>query len=117
MKKLSILFILITMALVGCNKCKNEQPRAVVVNWGTESVSVHIQTSGGNTININNIDSGESSEYQNFAAGTVEFTITVGNGNTSTEYNTSVIMEECFEYEIKIDANNNILSTPTDRNE
>ena len=105
------------IGLVGCNKCKNEEPRAIVVNGGTGSVSVHIQTSGGNAININNIAAGESSDYQNFAVGTLDFTITVGYGNNSTDYNTSVSMEECFEYEIKIDANNNIVSTPTDRNE
>ena len=117
MKKLSILFILLAIGLVGCNKCKNEDPRAIVVNDGTGSVSVHISTSGGNTININNIDAGQSSEYQSFAPGAVAFTITVGTGNNSIDYNTSVTMEECFEYEIKIDANNNIVSTPTDRNE
>lgn len=116
MKKVLIVSAALFFGFTSCKECKNEDPRARVVNNGTESVSVHIETSGGNTININNIDAGQSSSFETYAPGTVNFTITVGSGNISTDYNTTVQMEECFEYDIQIDANNNMTSVPTDRN-
>lgn len=117
MKNVILILLVAAIGFVGCKKCKGEDPRARVVNNGSQSVSVHIQTSGGNTVNINNIDAGMSSEYQSFAPGAVDYTITVGNGNNSNDYQTSVTMEECFEYDIQIDENNQITSVPTDRNE
>lgn len=117
MKKLMLLMAITVVAFTGCKKCDGEDPRARVVNNGTESVSVHIETSGGNTININNIDAGMSSDYNTFAPGSVEFTITVGNGGNSQDYVKAVVMETCFEYDIQIDADNNVTSVPTDRNE
>ncbi len=105
------------IGFTGCNKCRNEDPRARVLNNGSESVSVHIETSGGNTININNIDPKQASDFESYAPGIVNFTITVGNGNSSTNYESTVSMEECFEYDIILDENNKIISVPTDRND
>ncbi|MCP4443341.1 MAG: hypothetical protein GY810_30945 [Aureispira sp.] len=113
-------FILASVFLLGlasCKKCKNEDPRARVVNGGSKNVSVHIATSGGNTININNIDGGMTSEYRTYAEGEVEFTITIGNGGNTTTEVIKVTMENCYEYDINIDGNNQVTSVPTDRNE
>lgn len=97
-----------------CKKCKGEDPISRIVNNGTESVSVQIQTSGGNTVNINNILSGQTSEDKSFAPGSVQFTISIGNLGDEV---LNVVMEECWEYEIVIDQNNAVSSVPTDRNE
>jgi len=103
-------FIVITMN--SCKKCKNENPRARIMNNGTQKASVQIKTSGGNTVNINNVDPGTSSPFSYYAPGLVEFTITVAGNN----YVKAFEMTECYDYDIAIDANNNITSTPTDRN-
>ena len=114
-KGLLILTVLVmVIGLQSCKKCKGEDPISRIVNNGTESVSVQIQTSGGNTVNINNILSGETSEDKSFAVGNVDFTISIGNMN---DVELSVLMEECWQYEIVIDENNNVNSIPTDRNE
>jgi len=119
MKKILILLtaLFLVAGLNSCKKCKNEDPRARVLNNGTTDVSVHIETSGGNTININNILPGQASDFASYAPGMVDFTITVGTGGNAVNYNISVTMEECFEYDIILDANNVISSVPTDRNE
>jgi len=106
--------LLLALAFTSCKNCKNEDPISRIVNNGTESVSVHIATSGGNTVNINNIQPGTTSEDKTFAQGTVSFTISIGNNADVVE---TVVMEDCWEYEIVIDANNNVTSLPTDRNE
>jgi hypothetical protein len=115
MKKILVLLLFAGVAALGitsCKKCKNEDPRARITNNGTNKASVQIKTSNGNTVNINNVDPGTSSDYASYAAGTVTFTITV-NGNT---YEKTVDMQECYEYDIAIDQNNTITSTPHDRN-
>lgn len=116
MKKIAIVLVGLSLAFgfQSCKKCKGEEPIAKIVNNGTESVSVHIETSGGNTVNINNILSGETSENKSFAAGNVDYSISIGN---NADVNLAVVMEECWEYEILIDANNQVSSVPTDRNE
>jgi len=114
-KGLLILTILVlAISLQSCKKCKGEDPISRIVNNGSESVSVQIQTSGGNTVNINNILSGETSEDKSFAAGSVDFTISIGN---QSDVELSVLMEECWEYEIVVSENNTVTSVPTDRNE
>lgn len=117
MKNFKILaIILITAAaitIVGCKKCKNEDPSARIINNGTEQASVQIKTSGGKTININNVQPGESSEYASYAPGVVTFTITI----TGNEYIETVTMVECCKYDITIDSKNNISTTVIDQND
>ena len=116
MKKqvLILVSIVLLFSLGSCKKCKGEDPQSRIINNGTETISVHIETSGGNTININNIAPGTQSDDRSFAPGSVEFTISIGNLGDVVE---AVEMEECWEYEIIIDGNNNVASFPTDRNE
>lgn len=117
MKKTTSLIILIlaglfAITLNGCKKCKNEDPRARIINNGSDKASVQIKTSGGNTVNINNVDQGTSSAYSSYAAGQTTFTIKVN----SIDYAYTFVMSECYEYDIAIDSNNIITSVPIDRN-
>ena len=111
---LSIAFAgLFAVTMTSCKKCKNEDPRAKIINNGTQKASVQIKTSNGNTVNINNVDPGTESVYSSYAAGQVTFTITVSNA----DYVKTFVMDQCFDYNIAIDENNNITSLPIDRNE
>ena len=117
MKNTKILFSIFlvyffTISITGCKKCRKEDPRARVANNGTQKASIQIKTSGGNTENINNVDPGYVSDWRNFEEGTVTFTITVDKN----VFVKTVDMIKCYEYDVAIDANNNIISTPTDRN-
>lgn len=116
MKTFGLILMVAILALTGCKKCKHEDPRARIINQGTQSVSVQIMTSGGNTVNINNIGPGTTSAYASYASGSVSFNISIGNGNNTVNKSITVGMETCYEYDILIDANNNLSSVPTDRN-
>ena len=97
----------------GCGKkCKGEVPRARITNNGSQKASVQVKTSGGNTININNVDPGTSSDYASYAPGTVTFTITINNVN----YFKNTDISTCFQYDIVIDRANAITVNSTDRN-
>ncbi|MBA3898725.1 MAG: hypothetical protein H0X62_00710 [Bacteroidetes bacterium] len=109
-----ILSGLFAVSMNSCKKCKNEAPRARVINNGTKSVSVQIKTTGGNTENINNVDPGTSSDFRSYAPGLVTYTITVDNKD---DYVLNTEMMDCFEYDIAIDENNVITSLPLDRND
>ncbi len=118
MKTLKFFFIILilTFAIPGlnsCNKCKNEDPSARIINNGSEKASVQIKTSGGNTININNVDPGTSSAYDSYASGIVTFTITISNN----VYVETVQMLDCYNYDIAIDTNNHITTTALNRND
>ena len=103
----------LVLAAGGCGKkCKGEDPRARITNNGTQKASVQVKTSGGNTININNVDPGTSSDYASYAPGTVTFTITVNNVN----YVKTTDISSCFQYDIVIDRANVITVNGTDRN-
>lgn len=108
-----MLALLFALSFSSCDKCDEEDPRARIINNGTQKASVQIKTSGGNTVNINNVDPGTASPYSSYAPGIVTFTIVVNNVN----YVKAVEMKDCFEYDIAIDANNTITSTPIDRND
>ena len=103
---------LFAITLNSCKKNVNEDPRARIINNGTEKASVQIKTSGGNTVNINNVDPGTSSTYSSYASGQVTFTITV----KIVDYVKTFDIGKCYDYDIAIDGNNNITSTPIDRN-
>jgi hypothetical protein len=113
--KTSLLILFATLLIAGlssCSKCKNEDPSARIINNGMQKASVQVKTSGGNTININNVDPGTSSPYASYAPGLVTFTITVAEN----DYVETQQMQDCFDYDISIDANNNITAIAIDRN-
>lgn len=118
--KMKISKVLLSILIAGvfvitmnsCKKCRNEDPRARIINNGTQKASVQIKTSNGSTTNINNVDPGTSSPYSSYAAGDITFTIKVNN----IDYVKIVNLTTCFDYDIAIDANNNITSIPIDRN-
>ena len=64
------------------------------------------------TVNINNVDPNTSSAYSSYAAGQITFTVKVSN----VDYVKTIDMTKCFDYDIAIDQNNIITSTPIDRN-
>ena len=109
----SFLFIgVLAFSTSSCKKCSNEDPRARITNNGTQSAGVQIKTSGGNTVNINNVAAGASSDYASYAAGTTQFTLKVNN----VDYVKTTDVSKCHEYTIAIDRNNVITVTDTDRN-
>jgi hypothetical protein len=102
-----------SMSFASCKKCKNEDPSARIVNDGTIKASVQIQTSNGNTVNINNILPGTSSDYASYAPGNCQFTVSVGTANAVE----TLDMYQCYNYDIIIDAGNNITTVAYDLNE
>jgi hypothetical protein len=111
---ISLSALMLLFAFTNCSKkCDNENPRARIFNLGTKDAKVQIKTSGGNTENLNNVAPGTVSEYRSYAAGLIEFTISVSN----VDYKKVVVMGNCFEYDIAIDANNNITAVGRDRND
>lgn len=103
---------LFTLSINSCKKCSGENPRVQIINNGLKEAGVQVKTSGGNTENLNNIAPGNKSDLRSFAPGQTTFTLVVDK----IEYVKTVQMDECVDYVIAIDANNNITSTPTDRN-
>ena len=115
MIKFTIILVLAGLFAITLNSCKkreNEEPRARIINNGTQKASVQIKTSNGNTVNINNVDPATSSPYSSYAAGQITFTITVNNNN----YIKILDIGNGYDYDIAIDANNNITSISINRN-
>ncbi|WP_143731990.1 hypothetical protein [Pontibacter lucknowensis] len=115
MKRIPLLMLLLlfVVTLSSCDKCDGEKPRARIINNGSDVASVQIKTSGGSTENLNNVPKGATSDFRSYNAGSVTFTVTVDK----VEYVENVPMSECYEYDIAIDANNNITTVARDRNE
>ena len=97
---------LFAITMNSCKKNALQEPRARIINNGTQKASVQIKTSNGNTVNINNVDPTTSSAYSSYAAGQVTFTIVVNN----TNYVKILDIGNGYDYDIAIDANNNITS-------
>jgi len=111
---LPILFAgFMALAATSCKKCKDEDPLARITNNGTQRVSVQVKTSGGNTVNLNNVDPGVSSDYASYAAGNTTFTLKVNN----VDYVQAFDASKCHEYTVAIDRNNVITVIDTDRND
>lgn len=107
-----LLGLLFSITLYSCGGCKDEPPGARILNNGTVEVSAQIKTSGGNTENINNIAPGSASEYKSYSPGEVTFTITPKN---ATELIKTVVVENCMDYNIVLDQDNQIVVSPVER--
>ena len=106
-------FSLVGLVASSCKKCKDEAPRARIANNGTQVASVQVKTSGGNTINVNNVAAGATSEYASYAAGQTTFTLKINN----VDYVKAFDASQCHEYTVAIDRNNAITVTDVDRND
>jgi hypothetical protein len=101
----ALIIAISSLTMVSCNNCKSEDPRSRIVNNGTAKASVQIWTTGGNTENINNIEVGQTSDWRTFAPGLTNFTVSI-QGEADTVITTNMLT--CFQYDIKISANNTV---------
>jgi len=71
--------------LVSLGACSNDEaePQFRITNERTEKANVQIQTSGGNTININDVLPGQTTGYQSAAEGAIVATAVIQNESVS----------------------------------
>jgi len=71
MKKLlvSVISLIFLFTIVSCSD--EENPKFRIFNEGTTKANIQVQTSGGNTININDVEPGEKTAYQSAAEGNI----------------------------------------------
>ncbi len=82
----TVLSIAILLGTSGCSTDPEDTPpKFRVRNERATSASLQVKTSGGNTININNVAPGVTTEYQEVAEGTVQVTVTVQGLQTDFE--------------------------------
>ena len=69
------LFWLLTLSSCG----SNADPQYRVANQRVDKANVQIKTSGGNTININGVDAGQTTAFSSVAEGNTEVTVVIQN--------------------------------------
>jgi hypothetical protein len=72
----SIISICLLIGVISCSS-DPKPPQFRVKNEGSKNASLQVKTSGGNTININNVAPGTTSAYQGVAAGGVDITVSI----------------------------------------
>ena len=78
MKYLSVLILAgLLLASVSCSTDPEALPKFRVRNDRATDASLQVKTSGGNTININNVQPGTTSAYQEVAKGQIDITLTI----------------------------------------
>jgi hypothetical protein len=75
---LSLAFLII---IISCSA--EEDPQFRIRNERSTKANVQIQTSGGNTININDVVAGQTTAYQTAAEGNVTATAVIQNESVS----------------------------------
>lgn len=76
-----ILILAFLIALVSCSD--EADPQFRIRNERSDKANVQIQTSGGNTININDVVAGQTTAYQTAAEGNVTATAVIQNESVS----------------------------------
>ncbi len=81
-----VLITLITagllLAVVGCSS-DEENPQFRVRNERSDKANVQLKTTGGSTININDVTAGQTTTYQSASAGTFVVTAVIQNESVS----------------------------------
>lgn len=78
---LGILGLAFIVVLAGCAKATDPQFR--IHNERADKANVQIQTSGGNTININDVEAGQATAFQSCAEGNIIATAVIQNESLS----------------------------------
>ncbi len=82
-KQISLISLALAATLIGCGSDPDVAPQFRLHNGATNKASVQIKTTGGNTININGIDTGYTSPYQESSEGKIDITASV-QGDTAS---------------------------------
>jgi hypothetical protein len=83
-RALIISSVLIILSSIGCSNTEpTKEPQFRVANDHSGKANVQIKTTGGNTININDVDSAYRSPYQSAAQGLISVTANA-QGDTTT---------------------------------
>lgn len=104
MKKLinAVLSIAFLLTMVNCSD--DTDPKFRIHNEMTDKANVQIQTTGGNTININDVEAGQTTEYQIATEGNITATAVIQNESTSPSVVFFASNDE--RYTVVIQANN-----------
>lgn len=83
MKKFICFFCasLLVVTLLACSA--DEEPAVRMRNDRSTKANVQLKTSGGSTININDVAPGQTTDYQNIADGRVDATASIQNESVS----------------------------------
>jgi hypothetical protein len=103
----------ISLSFIGCDSCDGENPSVQLVNNGTDKADIQIKTSGGNTENMNNIETGTSSERRTFDRGNIEFTISIQGVPDDIVY--VLQANTCNDYTVTINPDNSVTSSGQER--
>jgi len=74
---LGILSLAFIVAVVGCSDAAD--PKFRIHNERSDKANLQIQTSGGNTININDVEAGQTTAFQTAAEGNITVTAVIQN--------------------------------------
>jgi len=69
------------LSLSAC--ASDEDPQFRIRNERSDKANVQVQTSGGNTINLNDIAAGQTTQFQSAAEGTIVATAVIQNETAS----------------------------------
>jgi hypothetical protein len=83
MKKTMVGILLLTLIFIIVNCSTDPRPEIRVRNEGMENVNVKIQTSANTEIKINDVEPGQTSEYQSTTAGNITATAVSQNESIS----------------------------------
>ncbi len=78
---LGILSLIFIVAFISCSD--ETDPQFRIHNERSDKANVQLQTSGGNTVNINDVGAGQSTAYQTVAVGIITATAVIQNESVS----------------------------------
>ena len=81
-KRTSVILTLVFIVSLS-GRYKDTDPRFHIQNERSNKANVQIQTSGGNTININEVQPGQITGYQSVSEGKIDVTAVVQNESVS----------------------------------
>lgn len=83
MKKLllGILSLIFVIVIISCSD--ETDPQFRIHNERADKANIQFQTSGGNTVNINDVGGGQSTAYQTVAVGIITATAVIQNESVS----------------------------------
>lgn len=78
---IGLIGVLFVIAIFGCSN--DTDPKFRIFNERADKANIQLQTSGGNTININDVEPGQTTEYQIASQGNISVTAVIQNESVS----------------------------------